>query len=214
MGDTLKETMNTKLNKTNPELIELLIAELRQFTEPTYQQCQRQAEDFSRIYQNSLGSYQNIFLNSRNDGYYESDGNEEEADSDIYSDRGSEMSADSEDSISEKDDGQPVPPKKPLSAFFIYKDDVFEEIRRANPGKTDTELTYLVSAQWRECSQETRRNYENKLQRAKKRYEEDLRAFEDRYGRGQNKNNKRTFVYKRSGDESDEEYIEKRVKPT
>ena len=40
---------------------------------------------------------------------------------------------------------QPAPPKKPLSAFFLYRAEVYEDVKGKNPNAKITELTKIIS---------------------------------------------------------------------
>lgn len=43
---------------------------------------------------------------------------------------------------------QPAPPKKPLSAFFLYRGEVYDDVKAKNPTSKITELTKIISEMW------------------------------------------------------------------
>ena len=55
--------------------------------------------------------------------------------------------------------GRPAPPKKPLTAFFLYKADVYEKVKKENPDKKMTELTKIISERWNAADQKTITKY-------------------------------------------------------
>jgi hypothetical protein len=40
---------------------------------------------------------------------------------------------------------QPVAPKKAMSAFFLYRQDVLEQVKKENPDAKMTEITKLIA---------------------------------------------------------------------
>lgn len=56
--------------------------------------------------------------------------------------------------MGKKDDGsgkvkrrvmQPVPPKKAMSAFFLYRQDVMDQVKKDNPEAKMTEVTKIIA---------------------------------------------------------------------
>lgn len=42
----------------------------------------------------------------------------------------------------------PEPPKKALTAFFLYRQDVYDSVRRDNPEAKVTEMSRIISDMW------------------------------------------------------------------
>jgi len=77
---------------------------------------------------------------------------------------------------------RPAPPKRPLSAFFLYKYDAYEEVKRENPEARIIELTKIICEKWKNLDEETKKAYEKKQEEAKKTYEQQIKEYETEYG--------------------------------
>lgn len=71
-----------------------------------------------------------------------------------------------------------------MSAFFIYKQDVFDQVKRENPEAKIIDLTKIISLKWQSLDQEAKNMYEQRNIEAKKKYDEDLKAYEEKNGKG------------------------------
>ena len=80
-----------------------------------------------------------------------------------------------------------APPKRPLTAFFLYKADIYETVKKEYPDKKMTELTKIISERWCKLDQETKARYEEKHNALKEKFERDKEAFEREHGRPQKK---------------------------
>ncbi len=52
---------------------------------------------------------------------------------------------------------QPAPPKKPLSAFFLFRGEVYDNVKGKNPNAKITELTKIISEMWGKVDESTKR---------------------------------------------------------
>ena len=56
-----------------------------------------------------------------------------------------------------RDYGQrPSPPKKALSSFLLFRSEVFENVKKENPGARITEITLIISEMWNNVDPQTR----------------------------------------------------------
>ncbi|EGR28870.1 nonhistone chromosomal protein lg, putative [Ichthyophthirius multifiliis] len=61
---------------------------------------------------------------------------------------------------------KPAPPKRPLSSFFLFKQDNYEKFKKANPNSKITELTSMIADQWKVATEKENkdmRSYRLKL---------------------------------------------------
>ena len=85
---------------------------------------------------------------------------------------------------------KPEPPKRPLTAFFIYKADVYDDVKKDNPSLKMTELTKLISEKWGKVDASTKTKYEKKNEEAKEKYEQEKQDYIDKYGEIEKKTKK------------------------
>lgn len=62
---------------------------------------------------------------------------------------------------------QPAPPKRPLSAFFLFREEVYDKVKSENPSAKITELTKIISELWKNVDQTTKERLEAKYQENK-----------------------------------------------
>lgn len=62
---------------------------------------------------------------------------------------------------------QPAPPKKPLSAFFLYRAEVYDDVKAKNPDAKITDLTRIISEMWGKVDEATRARLEEQYQKNK-----------------------------------------------
>jgi hypothetical protein len=55
---------------------------------------------------------------------------------------------------------QPYPPKKPLSAFFLYKREVFDRVRSQNPDAKIADMVKIISGMWAQIDEATKTRLE------------------------------------------------------
>lgn len=73
-------------------------------------------------------------------------------------------------------------PQKPLTAFFLYKNDKFEEHYERMKEMSFCEVTYHVSNMWKKEDPEIKRKYEELGIELKNQYEREKDAFELKWG--------------------------------
>lgn len=112
----------------------------------------------------------------------------------------------------DNDSGKPAPPKKPLTAFFIYKGDIYETIKKENPDLKMTELTKIISEKWNSIDAATKSKYEKKNEEAKEKYEKELKAYVAKYGEIEKKKRKSKKGKKGSDDDDDDSDDDKPAK--
>ena len=77
---------------------------------------------------------------------------------------------------------KPAPPKKPMSAYFLFTNDMREKYKTKYPGKKVTELAKLMSEGYREMSEKERQTFEERAKKLKEAYEKDIAAYVAKYG--------------------------------
>ncbi|KDD76594.1 hypothetical protein H632_c168p1 [Helicosporidium sp. ATCC 50920] len=77
-----------------------------------------------------------------------------------------------------KKDKDPNAPKRSLSAYFMYSNDVREQVKADNPGITFGEVGKKIGEQWAGLSAKEKEPYEKKAAEDKKRYEKEKEAYE------------------------------------
>jgi len=103
------------------------------------------------------------------------------------------------------DDSKPAPPKKALTAFFLFKEDVYPQVKKENPDMKITEITKIIAKQWREADDETKQKFEKKNEEAKKKHEKDVKEYEEKYGPIEKKKRKSKSKKKGSDDEDEDD---------
>ncbi len=92
----------------------------------------------------------------------------------------------------------PGPPKRPLSGFFLFKQDIYMKIKAENPEAKMTELTKIISVKWKNIDPSTKEQYEKKQQQEKDKYEKSKLEFEEKYGKIEKKKKKSNEKEERS----------------
>ena len=88
----------------------------------------------------------------------------------------------------------PNPPKRPLTAFFLFKERVFSDTKKANPDSKVTEITKIISERWNNMDDTEKSEYEAMYNKAREIYQRDFEAYQAtiarnsgaRNGRGNN----------------------------
>ena len=86
---------------------------------------------------------------------------------------------------------QPPAPKRALSAFFLYRQEVYDRVRTENPTAKITEITRIISDMWGTVDQATKDRLEADYQRNKAVAAEDKAAYEEKYGKIERKKKKK-----------------------
>ena len=71
-----------------------------------------------------------------------------------------------------------MPPKKPLTAFFLFKEDYWKQVKDDNPTLKMTEIGKIMCEKWAKADQQTIAYYEAKIQEARELYEQDMKLYE------------------------------------
>lgn len=80
-------------------------------------------------------------------------------------------------------DDKPAPPKRPLSAFFLFKQHNYDQVKKENPNAKITELTSMIAEKWKHVNEKEKKKYETLQAEAKAKYEKDMQAYEKKYGK-------------------------------
>ena len=76
----------------------------------------------------------------------------------------------------------PQPPKKALTAFFLYRQEVYEEVRKDNPECNVTEISRIISEMWNNLEKGQKEVFEAEYHKNKAKYERQKEAYEKIYG--------------------------------
>jgi len=80
-------------------------------------------------------------------------------------------------------DGKPLIPRRPLTAFFLFKEANFAQVKRENPTVKITDITKIIAGKWANVSAEVKSYYETKYQEAKRIYDMQIALYEITYGK-------------------------------
>ena len=69
-------------------------------------------------------------------------------------------------------------PKRPLSAYFFYIQERREALKKEKPNLENKELIKTMGEEWNKLSDEEKKPYVKKAEADKKRYQEDMKAYE------------------------------------
>ena len=84
----------------------------------------------------------------------------------------------------------PPAPKKPMASFFLYKKAMNQEFKKLHPDKKVSELTTLISERWKTEPIEVQNKYKEEYKVAKEKYDKEIRAYEDEFGKPERKKKK------------------------
>ncbi len=88
---------------------------------------------------------------------------------------------------------KPAPPKRPLAPYFLFKQDVYDQVKKENPESKITELTQIIASRWKLVPPEQKTKYEVLHEESKKRYEREKKDYDEKYGKPENKHNKEKY---------------------
>eukprot|EP01016_Furgasonia_blochmanni_P001545 TRINITY_DN105_c0_g1_i4.p1 TRINITY_DN105_c0_g1~~TRINITY_DN105_c0_g1_i4.p1 ORF type:complete len:175 (-),score=66.53 TRINITY_DN105_c0_g1_i4:438-962(-) len=111
-----------------------------------------------------------------------------------------------------EDSNKPAPPKRPLTGFFLYKRDVYEEVKKANPTAKMTDLTKIISEQWKKVDADTHKKYEKMAESEKEKHAKLLKDYEDQYGKVERKRKSKKKAAESDSESEDEPKKSKRTK--
>ena len=69
-------------------------------------------------------------------------------------------------------------PKRPLSAYFFYIQERREALKKEKPDLDNKELIRTMGEEWNKLTDEEKKPYTKKAEADKKRYQDDLKAYE------------------------------------
>mmetsp|Transcript_18628 Transcript_18628/g.21432 ORF Transcript_18628/g.21432 Transcript_18628/m.21432 type:complete len:214 (+) Transcript_18628:34-675(+) len=114
-----------------------------------------------------------------------------------------------------EDSGKPEPPTKPSTAFFLFKREMNEQVKKEHPHKNMVEITKIMSEKWNNADAKTKAEYQKKNKEAKEKYEKELEEYVEKYGEVEKKKRGRLNIKPHSDEEEDgdEESEEEEKKP-
>ncbi|RLN32078.1 hypothetical protein BBJ28_00020208 [Nothophytophthora sp. Chile5] len=74
----------------------------------------------------------------------------------------------------------PNAPKRALSAYFFFCNEIRSEVREAHPGKKITEIATLLAERWRELPDKKRVKYQKMHEEAKIKYQQQMDVYNHR----------------------------------
>mmetsp|Transcript_75277 Transcript_75277/g.203299 ORF Transcript_75277/g.203299 Transcript_75277/m.203299 type:complete len:138 (+) Transcript_75277:1-414(+) len=77
---------------------------------------------------------------------------------------------------------QPLPPKRPLSSFFLFNRKQLPGLREEHPGWTFGALAKEISKEWRSLSEETRQEYTGQSELLRAEYEKEVEEWISEHG--------------------------------
>lgn len=78
-----------------------------------------------------------------------------------------------------------------MSAFFLFREEVYNKVKSENPDSKITELTKIISEMWKNVDQATKDRLEVKYQENKKKVADEKTAYIDKYGKIEKKKKKK-----------------------
>ena len=88
--------------------------------------------------------------------------------------------------------GKPEPPKRPQTAFFLYKSENFDKMKKKHPKANAPEVSSLLAEEWSTLSRNDKKKYEDKHDKLMKDYERELEQYESQYGKVERKRKPRS----------------------
>jgi hypothetical protein len=86
---------------------------------------------------------------------------------------------------------QPPAPKRALSAFFLYRGEVYDRVKADNPTAKITEITKIISDMWHNVDQATKDRLEVEYQKNKELVAKEKTDYEEKYGKIERKKKKK-----------------------
>jgi hypothetical protein len=78
---------------------------------------------------------------------------------------------------------QVPPPKRPLSAFFLFKEERYPIVKAEHTDMKIADITKIISEQWREQSEVTKKSYQDRFLASKKVYDEVMKDYIAKHGK-------------------------------
>jgi len=89
----------------------------------------------------------------------------------------SSSSGKSSKSPSKKKKKDPNEPKRPLSAYIFFSNDLREELQKKYPKEAMTDISKRLGAKWKKISAEDKKKYEKEAEKDKARYEKEMKKY-------------------------------------
>ena len=78
---------------------------------------------------------------------------------------------------------KPTPPKKALSAFFLYRAEIYDKVKAENPNARITELTKIISDKWTNVDKATKERLDAEYEKNKIKAAEEKYEYIEKYGK-------------------------------
>lgn len=82
---------------------------------------------------------------------------------------------------------KPQPPKRPLSAFFLFRKERYDAVVKANPNKGVADITKIISEEWNKLGDDKKKGYTAQYTSSKAGYDKELKEYVDKYGKVEKK---------------------------
>ena len=76
----------------------------------------------------------------------------------------------------------PPPPKRPLSTFFIYRAENYENLKKVNADLKGNEVLALMTKNYKGLSDKEMKKLNEKAEKLKEAYEQERKEYEEEYG--------------------------------
>ena len=86
---------------------------------------------------------------------------------------------------------KPPAPKRALSAFFLYRQEVYDRVKAENPTAKITEITKIISDMWQGIDSSTKERLQAEYQRNKEVAAQEKADYEEKYGKIERKKKKK-----------------------
>ena len=103
--------------------------------------------------------------------------------------------------MSTKDDK----PKRPKNGYFLYRDDVYNKVKAANPEKPITEISKIIAADYAALPQGKKTEYESSFKKAMEKYNKEMEKFNAKAGDKKDKAHAETAKDGKKGKEEKKE---------
>lgn len=100
----------------------------------------------------------------------------------------------------------PEAPKRPLNSYMRWQMENREQYLKKNPDLNNKQLLKLISDEWKKTTEQQRKKYVDAYDKDKKKFDEDMMAYEEKYGKVE----KETKKKEEKKEEKKEVKVEKR----
>lgn len=74
------------------------------------------------------------------------------------------------------------PPKRPVTSFIRFSNELRDQVKKKNPELAQKEVLKVIGAEWKKLSEAQKKKYEDAYTKDRAKYEVELKAYEDKYG--------------------------------